>query len=78
MIPYVITRPRSSILHRPTIFWDFLCRGNQSIYFNFELFILSLYKQCNMNKLASVIYMTYCLHNLFYKNELDQFTCTIC
>jgi hypothetical protein len=42
MIPDIIPRPWSPVLHCPPFFWDLLGLGNQSIDSNFKLFILSL------------------------------------
>lgn len=50
MIPDIVSGPWSSILHRPTIFRDLLCRGNQSIDPNFKLLIVSLHQN---NKMTS-------------------------
>lgn len=42
MIPNIVSRPRGSILHSPTFLRNLLCHGNQPIYPDFELFIVSL------------------------------------
>lgn len=50
MIPDIVARPWSSILHCPSLLRNLQCCGNQPIYPNFELLIVSLH---NYNKIIS-------------------------
>jgi hypothetical protein len=43
MITSTVPRPRSPILHCPSLFWNFLSLSNQSIYADLEFLILPLH-----------------------------------